>query len=368
MIRTLSLLLVLLGGALTAMAAKTTTDLTSVFPDRFGRWSAAGPAVKEKFSEPDAAVYTEAGLVDSFGKQYSNGAQSLALSITAFRDPTGAYEAFTYRRFHDMSGATLTETSAVQDDRALLLVGNLLVSVHGLAPDTAAADLKEIAARSRPRADATPFPPIRTYLPVKDRVAGSDLFAGGPVAFRSAMASLDQAEYAVLAQEVYVVSDAEAIAARYHKADGDAVLLLIEYATPQLAEQELHHLQVALAQKLNKNDVTVERKAFRLAIVLGSPTPGFASALRDNVKYETHVTWNEPVFTVTEPPIISTVAKIFAGTGVLLLAAVVLGIAFGGVRIITKALFPGKVFDRPEQIEILQLRLSDKRPGPPPGP
>jgi hypothetical protein len=37
-----------------------------------------------------------------------------------------------------------------------------------------------------------------------------------------------------------------------------------------------------------------------------------------------------------------------------------LGIAFGGVRVITKRLFPGKVFDRKEQIEVLQLGLSGK--------
>jgi hypothetical protein len=361
MIRTLSLLLVLLGGNL-AMAAKT---LTPVFPDRIGRWSASSPAVKEKFSESDAALYAEAGLVDSFGRQYSNGAQSLVLSITAFRDPTGAYQAFTSRRFHEMSGATLTETSAVQDDRAMLLVGNLLVSVHGLTPDTAAADLREIAAGLRPRADNTPFPPIRTYLPVKDRVAGSDLYAAGPVAFRSAMDSLGQSEYAPLAEEVYSPSETEAIVARYHTAAGDGVLLLIEYPNQQFAEQQLHHLKVALAQKLKKSDVAVERKASLLSIVLGPPNPAFAATLRKEVNYETNITWNEPVFTATDPPIISTIAEIFVGTGFLLLAAVVLGVAFGGVRIVTKALFPGKVFDRPEQIEILQLRLSDRRTGPP---
>jgi hypothetical protein len=31
------------------------------------------------------------------------------------------------------------------------------------------------------------------------------------------------------------------------------------------------------------------------------------------------------------------------------------------VRIITKRLFPGKVFDRPEQMDVLQLGLSGKR-------
>jgi hypothetical protein len=40
---------------------------------------------------------------------------------------------------------------------------------------------------------------------------------------------------------------------------------------------------------------------------------------------------------------------------------VVLGIAFGGVRVVTKRLFPGRVFDRPNQMEVLQLGLSGKR-------
>lgn len=339
-------------------------DLASFLPDHIGQWRASGPAMKEIFLESDTVLYREAGLVGSFSRQYANSAQLLMLSITAFRDPTGAYQAFTYRRFHEI-GAALTETSAVKDDRALLLIGNFLVSVRGLTPDTAAADLKEIAARWRPRADATPFPPIRTYLPVKDRVAGSDLYAEGPVAFRSAMVSLNQAEYAALAQEAYLPSDTEAIAAHYHNPAGDGVLVLIEYPNQQLAEQQLHHIKVALAQKLKKNDVTAERKDSLLSIVLGSPSPAFSGALRKEVNYETNITWNEPVFAVTDPPIISTIAKIFMGTGVFMLAAIVLGIAFGGVRIVTKALFPGKVFDRPEQIEILQLRLSDKRPNPP---
>jgi len=63
----------------------------------------------------------------------------------------------------------------------------------------------------------------------------------------------------------------------------------------------------------------------------------------------------------TDPPITSTLVKIITGTGVFMVAAVVLGIAFGGVRVVTKRFFPGKVFDRPNQMEVLQLGLSGKR-------
>ena len=363
--RRLALITIFLVAASFAPAAPTAAKLQDVFPDHIGRWSGSSPTVKEKISDQDTGIYNEAGLIDSFAKQYSADGHSLTVSITSFRDPTGAYQAFTFKRFRELPGATLTGTSAVQDARALMLIGNLLASVHGLTAPSSAADLKEIKTRLLHYADATPLPPIRTYLPVKDRVAGSDLYAAGPTAFRSALDSLNQADYAPLAQEADLASGAEAVAARYHNAAGEGVLLLIEYPTPQLAEQQLHHLQLALAQKLKKSDITVERKASPLSLVLGSPNPAFAKALRNDVNYETSITWNEPVFTVTEPPIISSMVEIFLGTGVLIVIAVVLGVAFGGVRVATKALFPGKVFDRPEQIEILQLRLSDKRVDPP---
>jgi len=36
-------------------------------------------------------------------------------------------------------------------------------------------------------------------------------------------------------------------------------------------------------------------------------------------------------------------------------------VAFGGFRVIVKRLYPGKVFDRPQDIEVLQLGLSGKK-------
>jgi hypothetical protein len=44
-------------------------------------------------------------------------------------------------------------------------------------------------------------------------------------------------------------------------------------------------------------------------------------------------------------------------TAVILGAAIVAGIAFGGFRILIKRLFPDRVFDRPEDVEIIRLNL-----------
>jgi hypothetical protein len=79
------------------------------------------------------------------------------------------------------------------------------------------------------------------------------------------------------------------------------------------------------------------------------------------VNYGTQVTWNEPTHTITDPPWTTILGKIIIATMLFMVVAVVLGVAFGGVRVLAKILFPGKVFDRPEQMDVLQLGLSSKR-------
>jgi hypothetical protein len=104
----------------------------------------------------------------------------------------------------------------------------------------------------------------------------------------------------------------------------------------------------------------VERRTALLSLVLASTTPEYAENLRKNVNYETEVVWNEPTHSLTDPPWVSVLKTIFMGTFVFCGVAIALGIAFGGFRIIVKRLFPGKVFDRPKDLEVLQLGLTGK--------
>jgi hypothetical protein len=43
--------------------------------------------------------------------------------------------------------------------------------------------------------------------------------------------------------------------------------------------------------------------------------------------------------------------------------AIVVGVGFGGVRILAKRFFPGRVFDRPEEMEFISLHLDDQVAG-----
>jgi hypothetical protein len=211
------------------------------------------------------------------------------------------------------------------------------------------------------KADKTPPPPIPNYLPDRDRVSGSEEYALGPAAFRAALAHLARPEYTVITDSAGFNSGAEAMLARYQTSREDAVLLLIEYPTPQLAGLHWKHLEQALPPEAKKSGTSIERKGSLLAIVLSPSSPAYAARVREAVNYETQVTWNEPTHTITDPPITTVLAKIIIATGIFMLVAIVFGVAFGGVRVLMKSLFPGKVFDRPEQMDVLQLGLSSKR-------
>ena len=47
------------------------------------------------------------------------------------------------------------------------------------------------------------------------------------------------------------------------------------------------------------------------------------------------------------------------GTGVICMFAIIAGLAFGGVRLVVKRA-TNRVFDRPDQVQVLQLGLSSK--------
>jgi hypothetical protein len=120
-------------------------------------------------------------------------------------------------------------------------------------------------------------------------------------------------------------------------------------------------LQTILPGIAKRGEAQIERKGSLLSVVLGATSPAYSESLRTAVNYETQVTWNEGSHALTDPPWVIVLSRIFYGTGVFLVMAIVLGVAFGGVRVLTKRFFPGKVFDRTRDLEVLQLGLSGKR-------
>ena len=258
-----------------------------------------------------------------------------------------------------MVPTNLGQTAAFDKDGVLILEGTLVLSsTSNISRDDLNALIRAVEAGS----EKGPLPPVRTYLPKAGRVLGTERYALGSEALKAALADENVGAYAAaLLDDVGFANGAEAMLARYSSpGKGSGILMLLEYPTPQIAEQQIHHLTGVLPTA-KPSEPRIERKGSLLSIVLEASPAEYAANLREAVDYETQVTWNEAGQAATDPPITSTLVKIIMGTGVFMVAALVLGVAFGGVRVVTKRFFPGKVFDRPNQMEVLQLGLSGKR-------
>jgi len=342
-------------------AAPYSSAQKQVLPLQFGNWSGQPSPMWVETEAPLnlVNVWNETGRTTGEYCQYTSGGAKLDVSLEKYRDPSNAYEAYTALIRPEMHPSTLGRTSAIDGDRLLALLGGFILELRP-TPAISDADLAALVKTVSGHADQTPLPPIRAYLP-RGFLDGTQRYARGPAGFRNAMAALKQGEFANLADDAGFNFDAEAMFAQYRAGRDEAVLVLLDYPTPQLAEQHLRHLEQAISPPSKQAGTTIHRKGTLLSLVLRPSSPAYGEALHSAVNYETVITQNEPHQTVTDPPILTTVAKIFIATGVFMVIAVVLGVAFGGVRLLTKVFFPGKVFDRPEQMDVLQLGLSGKR-------
>lgn len=328
----------------------------TILPKQFSGWN----LTRCIEHPPELILANEAGQRQFEACTYESGDRGIGIRLGLYRDSSSAYEIFTSHFRTGEMPTNLGQAAAFDEDRVLLQEGSLVLE---LGANISRNDLSALVKAVESSSEKSPLPPIRTYLPVEGRLVGTERYALGPEGLKRAISEAGLPEMPALVRAIGFgkEADAEAMLARYSTArKGNGVLLLLEYPTPNVAEQHIHHLSEVLPTEANRGEESILRKGSLLSIVLSASSPEFAKSLREASNYETQVTWNEPSQTLTDPPLMSTMVKIFVGTGVFMVAAIVLGIAFGGVRIITKRLFPGKVFDRPAQMEVLQLGLSSK--------
>jgi hypothetical protein len=329
---------------------------------QFGKWAVGScPGWLGKLVAPATPVAKESSLKSAGSEHYCNGNTGVTARYYEFADPTGAYEFYTSELKVGMNATTIGGASAVDAERLLTLLGNYVIEISP-PKNISDADLLLLLKPIKAKAMKTPLPPVRRYLPDEGMVQGTQRYALGPAGFTAALVALNENRFSPITQEIGFAGGAEAMLARYQVARNKSQgLLIIEYPTPQLAEQRLHHIQSVLTANPGLAETTFERKGSLLSAVLSPVSAQAAATLREGIRYDVQVTWNEPSQTLTDPPWLLVVKNIFIGTLAFCGVAVVMGVAFGGVRVITKRLFPGKVFDRPEDMEVLQLGLSGKR-------
>ena len=360
-----------------------------LLPSSAGAWTSPAvqqvrPEALESIAGDDAAILREYGILGAERAIYAGNGRQLTVSLYRMHDSSAAYGAYTLLRTADMAASNIAEKSAVGRDRVLAVEGNLLLDIA--TPGTASlSDLKALIAKVASAAERAPYPALREYLPAQGLVVNSDHYLLGSAALERqvrltagpASASVTSDTFAATLPIALHGTDwlgfsdgAEAELARYRIRGELVPLILVRYPTRQLATKHLDALGrvffinppsgAATDSSDSRPVIFVVRKGSLIAIVGGTRSPALASELFGGVQYETNLTWSEPTWRVTEKPFVQLLYEVFVGTGVIIVYAAVASLAFGFVRLVIKRRFPNRVFDRPGQIEVLQLGIYSK--------
>ncbi len=339
-----------------------------VLPTQFAGWQLQGPAARS--DDPAFADETNAPVLREYGFQHLEKAiytrddgRKLTIKGAIFNDASGAYGAFTFYKAPIMRDETIGGQSASLRNRVLFYQGNILVdAVFDRLTTMSAAELRELAgALPAPVGNARNLPPLPNYLP-KHVDTKNAKYILGPVA-------LDRVRSPLPVSLVDFKSGAEVVIASSEAKLGDATLMLIEYPTPQLAAEKLRELDAAHqpAQPQSAGAPSLldvapffdKRTGPIIVIVAGPLAISEAHALLGSVSYEADVTWNENTYVSKKDNLANLLFSVIVLCGIVVGVSLVAGVAFGGIRIIMKRLFPDRVFDRSEEMEIISLHLGD---------
>ncbi|HYX53978.1 MAG TPA: DUF6599 family protein [Candidatus Limnocylindrales bacterium] len=330
------------------------TDSSGVLPQSFNGWQIEKGSQKSgddpaAVDAADSAVLKEYGFAGFESATYVRNGRKMQVKAARFNDATGGYGAFTYYIQPLMRPEKIGDLGASNNRRILFYRGNILVDVT-LEQVTAmsAADLRALAdALPQIHGNISALPTLPGQLPKQSLISNSQRYIVGP-------AALDRLGVPLPASLVNFSMGPEVEFATYRTSEGEAKMTVIGYPTPQISAERMKAMQAA---NLPGGPFFFKRSGPLLAIINGNIPESEAQSLLASVNYDADVTWNQPTKPNPRDNIGGLIVGIFTLVGVILVFALIFGFAFGGARVVAKKLFPNRVFDKPEDVEIIRLDL-----------
>ena len=316
--------------------------------EKTSKWTPADQPISydekniEAFAGKRAAAINRYGLTGVTTQSWSGSDGIVRLTLYEMFDSSAAYGLFTLERSPAQAGFTTipvgTEGFRV-GNRSEFWQSKYVVKLEGSAPavESLARTISEnIFGQSRK-------PPVSAHLPPANLVPGSERYVVDPSGIGREL-NLDP-------QMLGFDDSAEAAIADYRINGKITHLVLLMYPTQQLARKYEDGWKAAFPD----DEPYRKRVSALLGLVRGSRDPEVAKTILDGMNFETQVTWDQARPDISLREVILT---IFSFIGIALLFTVVVGVSFGGLRIFVKARYPDRVFDRPEDMEIIQLKLA----------
>ncbi len=366
-----------LSGSVCAAAAESPTKPSQappLLPDQFGGWQIHGSVTTSKdpaAADPsNAAILQEYRFTDLASATYTrDDGRTLKIRAARFADASGAFGAYTFYLQPEMYPEEIGDQgAALAGQRVLFYRGHVLVDAQ-FSKESAmsGAELRILAgALPRPAGSLVNLPTFIQFMPHRSYIANTQKYVMGPLALAAQAPP-------VSSDTVDFDASSEVSLGRYEMPSGEAVLMVISYPTPQLAAAHLKRIDAAQKQPQPQAGISAtsasnlgtagqifyKRTGPLLVIASGPVSASDANALLNLVNYEASVTWNQATDRHEVRDLYSLVLNVVILCGVVGGFAIVAGVAFGGFRILMKRWFPDKVFDRPEHMEFISLRLGE---------
>jgi len=329
-----------------------------ILPKTFAGWTIQGtPQFSKDPAAADAsnaALLKEYGFTDLESATYTrDDGRTLKIKAARFDDASGAYGAFTFYKTPEMLTQDIGDHAFSLNNRVLFFRGDVLVDANfERLSMMSAAELRELAS-DLPRAGGTSgnLPTLPNYLPKRDLNTSTSNYIVGPI-------GLQQVRAPISAQLVDFSKGAEVVTAEYSINATPSTLMLIGYPTPQIAAAQLDAIDKAKESHQLSTEITTRRTGPIVAVLASATTQQNAKAFLDQVNYDADVTWNQDTGS-SQRAVGHMMLGIMMLAGVLIVIAVVASFAFGGFRVLMQRLFHNRVFDLPEQIELIALHLSE---------
>src|SRR5262249_59295512 len=211
-----------------------------------------------------------------------------------------------------------------------------------------AADLRTLTeALPRPKGNTAVLPVLPRNLPGQSKLPNTTRYIVGPEA-------LTRLAVPIPAQLIDFSKSPEIVTAKYRTSAGEGSMTIVGYPTPQIARDRIAAMESA---NLGGGPFYFKRSGPYVAAVNGSIPSDEAQALLASVNYDADVTWNQPTKMKPGEDRGGFIVALVLLCVIAVLAALIFGFAFGGIRILIVRFFPNKVFDRPESVDIIRLNL-----------
>jgi hypothetical protein len=341
-----------------------------VLPEAFAGWVAAEkPKAVTDASELDSANATalkEYGNQGGMTASYKRNNETLTVKALSFQDVSGAYGAYSFYRQNGWPKAEIGTGGTSNRNRVLFWKGNTVVdATFSKVGPMSASELRDLAKDlPMPQGNRALTPPILATLPQDLLDKQTTHFAQGPAGYAGGGGVLPP-------ELVGFDRDAEAVTANYSLTSGLAVVTLIDYPTPQMAEAQYKKIhdyikaaggaQPAFPKPLQDSDqasLEVLRSGPIVALVSGDAIPDESHKLLAQVHYSADLTQMQQG---KDNEIVKT-SQFLMGIAMLVIigcsSAVLLGFFLGGGRALYRVA-RGRPVSSMYEVEFIRLHLED---------